>query len=223
MFKCCLCNFFFAFFWGAWRGRLKGNNPSKRLDLSSTIQRRTTCELKQKLTTRTRVTCLDETEIIPPFFTSSCYYQPRVKHSLGRPWTDLQGHLPHWPVSCLDGRPALNWWRRSPRKPCSQRDLCRHSRPSAQTQPEDAFKKKKKKRTFSFFFTLQLALGFLCIKTNLRLFLLNELENLVGQLVVFRTGICEDIDEGPGQGDLQGDLNGADAHLWTVAAPLGCK
>lgn len=59
---------FFCFFWGSVGGRLKGNNPSKRLDLSSTIQRRTTCELKQKLTTRTRVTCLDETEIIPPPF-----------------------------------------------------------------------------------------------------------------------------------------------------------
>lgn len=43
----------------------------------------------------------------------------------------------------------------------------------------------------------------------------------MGQLVVFGTGVREDVDEGSWQGDLQGDLNGADAHLWTVAAPLG--
>lgn len=72
-------------------------------------------------------------------------------------------------------------------------------------------------------FHSELACGFVCIQTNLRLFLLNELENFMGQPVVFWTGVREDVDEGAWQGDLQGDLNGADAHLRTVAAPLWYK
>lgn len=42
----------------------------------------------------------------------------------------------------------------------------------------------------------------------------------MGQLVIFRTGICEDINIGPWQGYLQSNLNGTDAHLWTVSTSL---
>lgn len=45
----------------------------------------------------------------------------------------------------------------------------------------------------------------------------------MGQFVIFGTGVGEDVDEGARQGDLQCDLNGADAHLRTVATPLGDK
>ena len=44
-------------------------------------------------------------------------------------------HVPRWPVSCLDGRPARSWWRRSLRKPCSQCESYHHSPLSAQTPP----------------------------------------------------------------------------------------
>lgn len=70
-------------------------------------------------------------------------------------------------------------------------------------------------------FSLQTCMRLPVRYNNLWLFLLNQLKDFVGQLVVFGTGVREDVDEGSWQGDLQGDLNGADAHLWTVAAPLG--
>lgn len=45
----------------------------------------------------------------------------------------------------------------------------------------------------------------------------------MGQLVIFGTGIREDINEGSRQGDLQGDLNGTNAHLGTVPTSLRDK
>lgn len=54
----------------------------------------------------------------------------------------------------------------------------------------------------------------------LRLFLLDELQHLVRQSVVFGPSVCEDVDEGAGQGDLQCYLYGPDAHLGTVSASL---
>lgn len=148
-------------------------------------------------------------------FLSRCRIWQKFSISLWR--------LPHSLVSCLDGRPAPNWWRRSLRKPCSQHEFDHHSPPSAQTPPTDAHKcvknvlffYSKPRQTYSH---LYIIISHIFI--NLRLFLLNELENFMGQLVIFGTGVCEDVNKGPWQGDLQGDLNGADAHLWTVAAAL---
>jgi len=42
----------------------------------------------------------------------------------------------------------------------------------------------------------------------------------MGQSIIFRTGICEDINIGPRQGDLQSNLDGTDAHLRTVPTSL---
>lgn len=42
----------------------------------------------------------------------------------------------------------------------------------------------------------------------------------MGQFVVFGAGVCEDINEGPRQGDLQCNLYCTDAHLWTITATL---
>lgn len=59
-----------------------------------------------------------------------------------------------------------------------------------------------------------------CSQLYLRLFLLDELQDLLGQLVVFGSSICEHVNEGPWQGDLQGDLDGANAHFWAVSTSL---
>lgn len=55
---------------------------------------------------------------------------------------------------------------------------------------------------------------------NLWLFLLNELKDIMGQLVIFGTGVCEDVNKGSWQGDLQGNFNSTNAHLRTVPTSL---
>ena len=50
---------------------------------------------------------------------------------------------------------------------------------------------------------------------------MDELQDFVRELVVFRPRVGEDVDEGPWEGDLQGDLDGTDTHLWTVSTSLG--
>lgn len=45
----------------------------------------------------------------------------------------------------------------------------------------------------------------------------------MGELIIFRARVGEDIDIRSGQGDLQGNLNGTDAHLRTVSSSLRGK
>lgn len=55
---------------------------------------------------------------------------------------------------------------------------------------------------------------------HLRLTELHQLQDVTFEAVVFGSGVGEDIDEGPGQRDLQSFLYGSNAHLGTVAATL---
>ncbi len=52
------------------------------------------------------------------------------------------------------------------------------------------------------------------------LFLLNELKNVMSQLVVFWSGIRKHINVGPWKGDFKGNLDGSNAHLWTISSSL---
>lgn len=50
---------------------------------------------------------------------------------------------------------------------------------------------------------------------------LHQLQNVSFQAEVFGSGISEDVNEGPGQGNLQGFLYGSYTHLRAVAPTLG--
>ena len=55
---------------------------------------------------------------------------------------------------------------------------------------------------------------------HLTLLLLHQRQHLIHHVVVFGSGVGEDVDVGVWQGDLQGHLDGADAHLGTVSTTL---
>lgn len=54
----------------------------------------------------------------------------------------------------------------------------------------------------------------------LRLLLLDEFQHLVQQVVVLGAGVCEDIQVGGRQADLQSYLDGLDGHLWAVSTAV---
>lgn len=54
----------------------------------------------------------------------------------------------------------------------------------------------------------------------LALFVLDEAEDIIRQVEVFRSGVREDIDEGVRKWSLQRHLYPCDAHLRTVASSL---
>lgn len=56
--------------------------------------------------------------------------------------------------------------------------------------------------------------------TYLGLFLLNQLQHLMGEPVILGSCISENIDEGTRKGNFQGNFYSANTHFWTVAATL---
>lgn len=56
--------------------------------------------------------------------------------------------------------------------------------------------------------------------TYLGLFLLNELQHLVGEPVILGSCISENIDERTGKGNFQGNFDSSNTHFWTITTTL---